>query len=237
MIWVTGGFWDDPHDWDFLRPLFLEKLGLKLQYFDKSDLANDTQSFLKGIRRTDPQPLLLAYSMGARICLSHALLTKENPFRAAILLGPHLGLSQKEAALRVEGDELWAQKFISQDWEGLVKEWNANPIFNGHVLTRKEDPFTRRKLALELRELGAGRQNNLRPQLHQLKIPTLWVVGEKDTKYAAELHFAQSQNPNIQGLVMPGVGHRLHLEKPAQFTAQSLQFLSGYFSGRRFADG
>jgi hypothetical protein len=46
----------------------------------------------------------------------------------------------------------WPARFESEDWETLLRDWNAQPIFGGHVMPRQERDFDRRELVRQLRE-------------------------------------------------------------------------------------
>lgn len=234
MLWTANGFWGQDGDWDFCREALWTQAGLKLKSFNLLEAAARPPEFLAWLSGQDPHPIFMGYSMGARVGLEKFLLAKDSPFKAAILVAPHLGLDGPEAAARVEADEQLAQKFLGPTtWAELSNFWNSRDIFGGFHKERSEEPDSRPRLARELRELGLGRQSPLLSRMHELSIPLLWVVGEKDHKFRGELARAQGQNPLIQGVVIAQAAHRVHWEAPASFTQQSLQFLLAHFKGKR----
>jgi proline-specific peptidase len=67
---------------------------------------------------------------------------------------------------------------------------------------------------------------DLRPQLERITAPTLVITGEKDfitgQSGAAELEQAL---PNVETVILPGVGHMLFVEAPEAFREAVLSFL------------
>lgn len=68
---------------------------------------------------------------------------------------------------------------------------------------------------------------DLTPQLHRIKVPTLVVVGEEDVikprGYAAII---AREIPGAEFLMIPGAGHALCLERPAEFNTALLGFVA-----------
>ncbi len=88
------------------------------------------------VRRVDKAPILLGYSMGARLAL-HALLedarqSAESGERAlwqgAILVAPHTGLREDQKLARQVQDAEWAALALQGDWETFLERWNAQAI-------------------------------------------------------------------------------------------------------------
>jgi len=83
----------------------------------------------RGLGRTgERRPVLLGYSMGARLAL-HALLDEDPPWRTAVIVGAHPGLeSEPERIARREGDAEWGARALSGDWREFLDAWNAQPV-------------------------------------------------------------------------------------------------------------
>ena len=77
--------------------------------------------------------------------------------------------------------------------------------------------------------LGAYRVTIDRPSmadtLGTIRAPTLILVGEKDTLYLEDAERMRLGIPGARKIVMPGVGHAIHVEDPAGFEREVLEFL------------
>jgi pimeloyl-ACP methyl ester carboxylesterase len=75
-------------------------------------------------------------------------------------------------------------------------------------------------LARALRGLGTGALPPLWDRLGELTIPVTLVVGERDAKFR---EIADEMAPLFAGpvsvVVVPGAGHAVHLEAPAEVAA------------------
>ena len=80
-------------------------------------------------------------------------------------------------------------------------------------------------LANSLRGMGAGRQESLWDRLASLNVPTLLIAGELDVKYCALARQMAAVLPNVRVVIVPGVGHAVHLEQPQSFARNVLEFL------------
>ncbi|MFV0340173.1 MAG: hypothetical protein ACK5MA_06030 [Parachlamydiaceae bacterium] len=154
--------------------------------------------------------VLIGYSLGGRKAL-HALLDREDLWSQMILLSTHPGLpSEEEREARREQDLIWAERFLTEDWDAVMDAWNAQPVFAGSIpIARQMD---RKKAAHELTDFSLGRQQDLRGAIAQLETPIQWVAGAKDPKFAriseemAELHV------HSQSLILKEFGHRINFQ-------------------------
>lgn len=198
MITAIHGFLGLPSDWDFLRQA----------------------GFDVDARRMDDIPrsgdVLLGYSMGGRLCV-RALLDGAR-YRRAVIVSASLGLSDAHARdSRRKSDEAWARRFESAEWQPLMRDWNAQPVFQGHVMDRREADFDRAALANALRQWSPGVLPDVAGRLHEITVPVLWIAGERDEKYAGEAHRAASLLPHGEVWICPGAGHRVPWEQPDLF--------------------
>lgn len=176
--------------------------------------------------------VLIAYSWGARVAL-HALLRQPQSYSGAVLIGAHPGLlDEEEKKLRVSSDERWADRFLSEDWKTLLQDWNSQSIFQSSFANenlRDESEFSRASLALALTNSSLGRQQDLRPFLRSLSIPTLWVVGGEDYKFKALYAELEALGlPKSHFVQIPHAGHRVHLDQPEALNQEVQKFLNRF---------
>ena len=198
MITALHGFLGRPADWDFLR-----QAGLDVDARDLDDVppSGDT---------------ILGYSMGGRIAL-HELLDGTR-YKRAVIVSAGLGIEdEKDRATRRAADESWAKRFEHDDWEAVLRDWNAQPLFGGDVRIRRERDYDRRRVVDALLRWSPGVLPPLAPRLHEIEIPVLWIAGERDARYVAEAKRAVSLLPNGQLWICPDAAHRVPWEQPRWF--------------------
>lgn len=198
MIVALHGFLGRPADWDFLRDAGLD---VDARQLDDIPRSGDT---------------ILGYSMGGRLAL-HALLEGAR-YRRAVIVSAGLGIeSEAERAARREADELWARRFETENWESVMSDWNAQPLFGGDIRVRRERDYDRAAVVKALRVHSPAALPPLAPRLHEIAIPVLWIAGERDTKYVAEGRRAVELLPDAKLSICPGAAHRVPWEKPQWF--------------------
>jgi 2-succinyl-6-hydroxy-2,4-cyclohexadiene-1-carboxylate synthase len=159
---------------------------------------------------------LVGYSLGGRLAL-HALLAAPRSFRFAVLVSTHTGLAtEAERRTRRAADRRWARRFLDEPWPPLLSAWNRQPVLASgpRPAPRRERDFRRERLAAALVAWSLGRQQDLRPRLAALEVETLWLAGERDTRYA-RLAGAAARASGGRAAIVPGAGHRLPWEQPA----------------------
>ena len=166
--------------------------------------------------------VLAGYSMGGRLALQ--ALIEEAKFDRAVIISAGLNLEDGREERRVR-DEAWAKRFESDPWDDMMRDWNAQPVFGGHSVERFERDYDRRELARQLRENSPGVLPPLAPRLHEIKIPVLWVAGERDKAYVEVGKRAVSLLHNAELWICPNAGHRVPWEQPAPFRARLREFV------------
>ena len=200
MITALHGFLGRPADWDFLRDAGFD---VDARELDDVPSSGDT---------------ILGYSMGGRIAL-HALLDGAR-FERAIIVSAGLGIEgEADRAARRAEDEKWANRFERDDWETVLRDWNAQPLFGGDVRVRRERDYDRRRIVDALRKWSPGVLPPLAPRLKEIQIPVLWIAGERDAKYVSEAKRAVSLLPNAKLWICPDAAHRVPWEQPAAFVS------------------
>ncbi|HEV8436449.1 MAG TPA: alpha/beta fold hydrolase, partial [Thermoanaerobaculia bacterium] len=145
-------------------------------------------------------------------------------FDRAVIISAGLNLEEGREERRAR-DEAWAKRFESDAWDEVMRDWNAQPVFGGHVVERFEDDYDRHELARQLRESSPGVLPWLAPRLHEITNPLLWVVGERDNAYVEIGKRAVSLLPHAELWICPNAGHRVPWEQPDAFRARLREFV------------
>jgi 2-succinyl-6-hydroxy-2,4-cyclohexadiene-1-carboxylate synthase len=161
--------------------------------------------------------VLLGYSMGGRRALQ---LLETQRFEKAVIVSAGLNAPDEARKLR---DEEWARRFESEEWTSLMRAWNAQPVFGGHVVERREEGYDRAELARQLRDWSPAVLPP--PQLERIDTPVLWIAGERDAKYVAIAQEAVGRLPHAELWICPGAGHRVPWEQPEAFVGRLRDFL------------
>ncbi|HEX3580625.1 MAG TPA: alpha/beta fold hydrolase [Thermoanaerobaculia bacterium] len=169
-----------------------------------------------------PERVLVGYSMGGRLALQ--VLIEGAVFDRAVIVSAGLNLEEGRDERRAR-DEAWARRFESDPWYEVLRDWNAQPVFGGHVVERFERDYDRRELARRLRESSPGVLAQLAPRLHEIKIPVLWIAGERDKTYVEVGKRAVGLLPNAELWICPNAGHRVPWEQPQAFAARLREFV------------
>jgi 2-succinyl-6-hydroxy-2,4-cyclohexadiene-1-carboxylate synthase len=208
MIVALHGFLGQPSDWNFLRDSGFEVRAPDL--FNGEPIGDgDT---------------LLGYSMGGRLAL-HALLDGAKFSRAVIVSAGHGVEGEAARAERRSSDESWAQRFERDEWNDVVRDWNAQPLFAGNELPRDERDFDRAALAKALREWSPAVLPPIASRLHELRLPILFVAGERDAKYVGAAKRAAELVSGSELWIAPGVAHRVPWEAPRPFAERLHAFI------------
>jgi|ERR1051326_3486431 2-succinyl-6-hydroxy-2,4-cyclohexadiene-1-carboxylate synthase len=165
----------------------------------------------------------LGYSMGGRLALQTIL--DGTSFDCAVIVSAGLNLEEGREERRAR-DEAWAQRFENDPWPEVIREWNAQPVFGGHVVAREERDYDRRELARQLRDYSPGVLPPLAPRLHEITVPMLWIAGERDHQYVDVAKRAVSLMPNAELWICPDAGHRVPWEQPRLFIERVRAFVS-----------
>ncbi len=189
-------------------------------------LADTAVSLNAEVQANAGKNLLVGYSMGGRIAL-HALLAKNSPWDAAVIIGAHPGLETEEDKIaRRQIDTDWSVKCLHGEWETFLAEWQAQGILQdaGSLSDRTPLRLRRKEIARSFLDWSLGAQENLWPRLPEIKIPVLWLTGEKDEKFTTLAERAAALMPNARHQVIPHAGHRLPWQQAQAFTDAVIEF-------------
>jgi pimeloyl-ACP methyl ester carboxylesterase len=141
------------------------------------------------------------------------------PYRRAVIVSAGI---DKAPPGRAASDEQWARRFESEPWPQLMEAWNAQPLFGGHRVERREEDFDRAALVRALREWSPAVLPA--PELERIDIPVLWIAGAQDAKYVEIATRAVQRLPNAELWIAGQAGHRVPWEQPEAFAARLREF-------------
>lgn len=169
---------------------------------------------------------LLGYSMGGRLAL-HAVLRHPERWRALVIVSAHTGLSEDERVARLALDESWAARAEGMRWGAFVAAWNAQGVLGGNELGDRAELAGRScEVARSFRGWSLGAQEDLLPRLSEIKIPVLWLVGERDDKFRVIGQRACAEIAQARYRVLADCGHRLPWQSREAFEAAVRGFLA-----------
>lgn len=184
------------------------------------------RSILELARSATDAPLLVGYSMGARLALS-ALAREPSLFKGAILIGVQPGLEEPEArAERRRWERKWIDMLEREGLESFLSAWEKLPLFGdqndgpqAQAQAARRRSHTARGLAHALGALGLADMPNHWGELSKIPCPVELVVGEKDEKFRALAERALPRFPRARLHVIPGAGHNPLEDQPDETRA------------------
>ena len=194
---------------------------------------NAALGLLEAIANVRSGPVHLAgYSMGGRMALYMAL---KFPRRfitvTAVSASPGLRTDEQRRERRVH-DELLAAE-LEQDPDGFLERWYRLPLFatlSAHPLfpqilaaRRTGNPRT---LASSLRALGTGNQPSQWDNLPDNRLPIMFCVGEKDSKFVEIGRQMVNLCPCSSLEIFENCGHTLHVENRTLFLDRLTRFIN-----------
>jgi 2-succinyl-6-hydroxy-2,4-cyclohexadiene-1-carboxylate synthase len=247
---AISGFLGQGRDWSAVIPIEISfttsdffspnsRMSAQKQALDLVSLARAVNQEARSF--VGPR-VLLGYSLGGRValnCLEQSI--EANPglrfWDAAVLVSTNPGLSRSEdREARFRSDQVWAKRFLEEDWEKLMNAWNSQPVFQARTegselplsleAMRLEKSFSREKLAQVLLQSSLGKQKDFRSFLKQIQIPILWISGTEDAKFRELAEEMATLNSKFKTLSVSGAGHRVPWEKPEVFGEAVKQFLT-----------
>lgn len=232
MIYALHGFLGSPLDWQAILPKGKQTC---MDLFEEKSIAQPSlrcwaERFISLVEKDGHSSrILCGYSLGGRLAL-HALSLAPKLWSKAIFLSTHLGLEhEEEKQLRVAQDKLWAERFLTGEWEPLLAAWNSQKIFERDLPLIQKKTVTlslREAYAAALQNWSLGLQRNFLQEVNSLQMPILWLTGEHDRssrQRAKKISFSHSNSIEYS---VPGAGHRL-LNYESQIQPLISNFLEG----------
>jgi len=172
----------------------------------------------------------VGYSLGARVAL-HCALQSPSSVKRLVLCGATPGLrTNDEREARRIADENIARTIEQTPLHDFLKDWTSQALFTGYV--PDENDLSARLnnkpsgLAMSLRTMGTGTQENLWSKLPSLTMPVLLVTGQDDEKFS---HIGQEMKdligPSATHTEIPRSGHSVPFQKPTEFISVVSQFV------------
>lgn len=171
---------------------------------------------------------LLGYSLGGRLAL-HALIHQPELWQGAIIISADPGLSsERDRKNCLAKDQQWSHKFRDQNWDNLLNEWNALPVFCGRkpAYSVLEQDVSRTQIAQTFLKFSKGYQADLRPQIQDLTLPILYLSGQEDLKYGQIGQTLAKHCPTVTHQAIANAGHRVPWENPQAFLLAIGHFLA-----------
>lgn len=219
------GFLGIGKDWEFLREHGivvapdLNQMLRKIKPLPSIEgisqlLLNEAQQKLKNSRTR----ILIGYSMGGRLAVE---VFDKNPefFDELVLVSAGLGIASDEKERRLEFDKSWANRFATEPFDTVVKDWNQQPIFLGSKSEplRQAQDYDTSILKHMLSDWSQAKQINRWDQLDKWQKSVRYIVGENDTRYVEFAKNVNTQNSRVKVDIIPGSGHRVIFDAREDF--------------------
>ncbi len=228
------GFLGRPSDWDGLAGSFPETTIAAIDLWALLDLPGVTDwpsmtlaldaMFVHALGADDNRPaFVVAYSFGARLALSSALLwARGRGLRGACLVSCNPGLADDDVAARDERratDEAWAGRILTRPEPEIWRAWDAQPVLAGPGEAPPRDglPASRETLARALTRFSLADQPDFRPRLRAWRGPLLWVTGARDAKFGAIARDLAADDVPATFVTCEEAGHRVPWDTPSAF--------------------
>jgi pimeloyl-ACP methyl ester carboxylesterase len=196
--------------------------------------VEDTVNVLSALRRDGVPIAAVGHSLGgaaltaaaARIPdLADALVLVDPPWDTPVIVGPRpeVGAARREEVLAYQRDPAGALASLREREPGWPDA--------------EYQPWVDAKLVLDLSyiETGAGRPSTpWTESLPLIQAPTLLVTGDDDviTGPASRAVVAETANPAVEVVVVPGAGHYVRHQQPEAFHAVVDPWLRTQLAGR-----
>lgn len=251
---LIHGFTGSVRTWESLIPALaheFETIAIDLLGHGDSDAPADASRYGPAWVVSDLTSLLdrlgvaraawLGYSMGGRAAL-HVAVEHPEVVTALVLEGVSPGiLDPDERAERVKSDATLADFIEAEGIASFVERWERLPLFASQSRLPEAIRAALRSqrlandptgLANSLRGFGQGAQVPLHDRLSKVRAPALLIVGEDDLKFQRLARDVAARLPHARVVVVPGAGHAVHVEQPAQFA----DLVRGFLQSARDAD-
>ena len=220
------------------NPIVIDLLG-----HGRSDAVSDSSRYEAALQVDDLKSILsrlrlsnlwlYGYSMGGRLA-QNLVLDSPDSFSGLILESTHCGIQDAdEREKRRNLDEQRANE-IEVDFDLFAEKWASLPLFNSpdeaHYfdylsIIKKQSPGA---MAASLRGFGAGTAPVVCDQMQQLQKPIGLIAGKTDEKYVDKMREMHHLFSDSSLLVIPGAGHRVHVDQPEQIATFLTNFLETY---------
>ncbi|HWR98561.1 MAG TPA: alpha/beta fold hydrolase, partial [Candidatus Methanoperedens sp.] len=188
---------------------------------------------LAGILGETDGGAVAGYSLGGRLALQLAVEHPQVVTRAVIVSSTPGIATDCARGQRRNQDEMAARRLEQAGLAAFLDEWYRMPLFAPlrehprfpEVLERRRcnDPLL---LARSLRQMGTGIQPSQWAALPKLRVPLLFLAGERDPKFTDIAFDAVARCPVAEAMVVRGRGHALIEEDPEAVAREIAGFLA-----------
>ena len=178
---------------------------------------------------------LVGYSMGGRVALALGCVSPPR-LRSLTLIGASAGIADPdERRRRAEADQARAERIVT-DLDAFVAEWMGGPLLAGqtalgeaHLRAARAQRLASNPagLARSLVAGGTGAMEPLHERLADCDVPTLLVVGARDSKFCAIAAQLAAGLPRAAVARIDAAGHATHLEQPDATAAAIADLIAG----------
>lgn len=221
LIVFIHGFLGQPTDWNHVVEKVSEKKILTVDLnkeFEVADLnfqawPNAFKNWLKRKKVSSPVKTV-GYSMGGRLSLP---LLDQGIVHSALVVSSHMGypeLALKERSQRRLENQMWAQRFLHDDWQVLMSDWNAQDVFKNSRSEpeRSQIEYDRQKLSAMLTGFSVSDQKDYSYLFKKSKVH--YLVGNQDQKYGKMALGLMRDFPEARIEVIQNSGHRIIFDQP-----------------------
>ncbi len=218
MIHALHGNLGSPRDWDALALPDLRAVDLWAwqERFPGITLEAFGECFAEEVAASDPEPVLLGYSLGGRLAL-RAMAARPDLWKAVVLVSTHPGLTgEAEKNERLERDREWAGRARDLPWEEFLDLWNAQEVLAGQPIPtgQRELENRREAVARAFESWSLGSREAMTKVLEGVPFPVLIVTGKDDEKFSKLAKRFAGVGERIEWKQVPGCGHRVPMEAP-----------------------
>ena len=206
-----------------------------LIYYHTDSLINQLREIILSL--SNDKIILAGYSLGGRVALNYAI-KYNSSLRGLILESSSGGI--RESRLREERivqDEKLAAFIDTDPIEKFIDYWmnidlfNTQRRFSSEKLAKIREvkiKNNRTGLANMLRGFGTGRMEPVYDMIHKVKLKTLLISGELDSKFTDINNEQVKLFPNAAHANIKNAGHNTHLEEPHRFVEVVNNYLAGF---------
>jgi len=160
-------------------------------------------------------------SMGGYVSLRFYL---THPEKVTALILMDTGPGYRNPARRDQWNQQQEERATLLETQGIEAFASGAPTYTPREHILKLNPVG---LANMARRVVAQYDSWVIENLEKVKVPTLVLVGEKDTPFLAASEYMERAIPGARRVVVPGAGHAANLDNVEAFNRGVLDFLRG----------
>jgi len=200
------GFLGSPQDWSKYSNYFSKKYKcITPSLLDIKDLKTFGEKLPSNAH-------LVGYSMGGRISLwLHFLFPKKFSSLCCISSNPGLKGGRMK---RLSEDQKWLKLMSTLSVEDFIKKWYDQPMFYNCPIPKERMNCDLKRWSEILQKFTIAKQPCFWDDLFKIKIPVLFLFGERDEKYKQIGNRLNTMDSEINTKIIKNCSHVVHLEAP-----------------------